>query len=166
MRCSRQLVAGPLKDPLEGAGTVPRSASTKFTKELKDGDTATWGGYTFKFHHLPGQSWFTSGIEATIDGNAACSRRITSSIRISSKVRGWMGWNRSSPAVYGTSASKVLDIAPEWVLSTRRAVCVRQGRLPGGGWAGRSSGEGVRDALQVSGDHRHDRRHTASAWNP
>ena len=28
-----------------------------------------------------------------------------------------MGLNRSSPAVYGLSAKKVLDIAPEWVLA-------------------------------------------------
>src|ERR1700722_10339898 len=62
------LVALPLKDPFLVRAPFLDPRPIKFTKELKDGETAAWGGYTFKFHHLPGQSWYTSGIEATLDG--------------------------------------------------------------------------------------------------
>jgi glyoxylase-like metal-dependent hydrolase (beta-lactamase superfamily II) len=112
------LVAIPLKDPLKVRAPFLDPRPIKFTKELKDGETVTWGGYTFKFHHLPGQSWYTSGIETAIDGkhcvftadNFFHQDQFTGS-------GGWMGLNRSSPVVYGTSAKKVLEIAPEWVLA-------------------------------------------------
>jgi hypothetical protein len=132
----------------------------KFTKELKDGDTVTWGGYTFKFHHLPGQSWFTSGIEATIDGKR-CVFTADNFFHQDqfSGSGGWMGLNRSSPAVYGTSAKKVLDIAPEWILAEHGGPYVfdkedYRRRLRWGEAAAKAC-----DALSISGDHLRD-------WTP
>jgi glyoxylase-like metal-dependent hydrolase (beta-lactamase superfamily II) len=127
---------------------------------LKDGETATWGGYTFKFHHLPGQSWFTSGIEATIDGKR-CMFTADNFFHQDqfSGTGGWMGLNRSSPTVYGTSAGKVLDIAPEWVLAEHGGPYVfdkedYRRRVKWGEAAGKAC-----DAICVSGDHRRD-------WTP
>ncbi|HEY3788831.1 MAG TPA: MBL fold metallo-hydrolase, partial [Urbifossiella sp.] len=112
------LVAIPLKDPLLVRAPFLDPRPIKFTKEFKDGDSAAWGGYTFKFHHLPGQSWFTSGIETTIDGKH-CLFTADNFFHQDqfSGTGGWMGLNRSSPIPYGASAKKVLDVAPEWVLA-------------------------------------------------
>jgi glyoxylase-like metal-dependent hydrolase (beta-lactamase superfamily II) len=157
---SLDLVAAPLKDPnlIRAPFLDPRPI--KFTKELKDGETATWGGYTFKFHHLPGQSYFTSAIETTIDGKR-CLFTADNFFHQDqfSGTGGWMGLNRSSPAAYGTSAQKVLDIAPERVLAEHggpynfSAEDYRR-RVKWGEAAGKAA-----DALCVSGNHRWD-------WNP
>jgi glyoxylase-like metal-dependent hydrolase (beta-lactamase superfamily II) len=154
------LVAAPLKDPNRIRAPFLDARPIKFTKELKDGDTATWGGYSFKFHHLPGQSWFTSGIETTIDGKR-CMFTADNFFHQDqfSGTGGWMGLNRSSPAVYGTSAKKVLDIAPEWILAEHGGPYVfdqedYRRRVTWGEVAGRAA-----DALCVCGDHRID-------WTP
>ncbi len=111
-------VAGPLKEPFRWRAPFLDERPIRFTKELKDGETAAWGGYEFKFHHLPGQTWFTAAIEATIDGKRSLFTADNFFHQDQySGSGGWMGLNRSSPAVYGTSARKVLDLAPEWVLA-------------------------------------------------
>jgi glyoxylase-like metal-dependent hydrolase (beta-lactamase superfamily II) len=154
------LVAGPLKDPLRYRAPFLDPRPIKFTKELQDGETAAWDGYVFKFYHLPGQSWFTSGIETTIDGkhcvftadNFFHQRQFSGS-------GGWMGLNRSSPVPYGKSAQKVLDIRPEWVLAEHGGPYVFDAedyrrRVQWGEAAGKAC-----DALCVSGDHLRD-------WTP
>src|SRR5262249_26518545 len=97
------LVADPLKEPLRIRAPFLDPRPIKFTKELKDGETATWGGYAFKFHHLPGQSWFTCGIETAIDGKR-CVFTADNFFHQDqfSGSGGWMGLNRSSPVPYGT----------------------------------------------------------------
>jgi len=157
---SLDLVALPLKDPLKLRAPFLDLRPIKFTKELKDGETATWGGYTFKFHHLPGQSWFTSGIEATIDGKR-CMFTADNFFHQDqfSGTGGWMGLNRSSPAAYGNSAAKVLDIAPEWVLAEHGGPYVfnkedYRRRVKWGEVAGKAC-----DAISVSGEHLRD-------WTP
>ncbi|MBA4187529.1 MAG: hypothetical protein C0467_05865 [Planctomycetaceae bacterium] len=157
---SLDLVATPLKEPFKLRAPFLDSRPIKFTKELKDGETATWGGYTFKFHHLPGQSWFTSGIEATIDGKR-CVFTADNFFHQDqfSGTGGWMGLNRSSPAAYGSSAGKVLDIAPEWVLAEHGGPYVfskedYRRRVKWGEVAGKAC-----DAISVSGDHLRD-------WTP
>jgi len=111
-------VAGPLKEPFRYRAPFLDERPIRFTKELKDGETAAWGGYEFKFHHLPGQTHYTAAIEATIDGKR-CLFTADNFFHQDqySGSGGWMGLNRSSPAVYGTSARKVLTLAPEWVLA-------------------------------------------------
>jgi hypothetical protein len=113
-----------------------------------------------KFHHLPGQSWYTCGIEATIDGKR-CVFTADNFFHQDqfSGSGGWMGLNRSSPAVYGLSAKKVLDIAPEWVLAEHGGPYVFDAqdyrrRVQWGIDAGKAC-----DALCVSGNHLRD-------WTP
>jgi glyoxylase-like metal-dependent hydrolase (beta-lactamase superfamily II) len=157
---SLDLVAAPLKDPNRLRAPFLDPRPIKFTKELKDGETATWGGYTMKFHHLPGQSYFTSAIELTIDGKR-CLFTADNFFHQDqfSGTGGWMGLNRSYPVVYGTSAQKVLDIAPERVLAEHGGPYVFSAedyrrRVKWGAAAGRAA-----DAVCVSGAHRWD-------WNP
>jgi glyoxylase-like metal-dependent hydrolase (beta-lactamase superfamily II) len=154
------LVAGPLKEPLRVRAPFLDPRPIKFTKELRDGDTATWGGYVFKFHHLPGQTWYTSAIEATIDGkhcvftadNFFHQRQFTG-------TGGWMGLNRSSPVYYGRSAQKVLDIRPEVILAEHGGPYLFDAedyrrRVKWGEAAGKAC-----DTLSVTGDHLRD-------WSP
>lgn len=70
-----------------------------------------------------------------------------------------MGLNRSYPAVYGTSAKKVLDLAPERVLAEHGGPYIFSAedyrrRVKWGEAAGKAA-----DALCVSGNHQWD-------WNP
>ena len=154
------LVALPLKDPFRLRAPFLDARPIKFTKEFRDGDTAAWGGYTFKFYHLPGQSWFTSGIETTIDGKH-CLFTADNFFHQDqfSGTGGWMGLNRSSPIPYGISAKKVLDAAPEWVLAEHGGPYVFNAedyrrRVKWGVAAGQAC-----DALCVSGSHLRD-------WTP
>ncbi len=157
---SLDLVAAPLKDPNRFRAPFLDPRPIKFTKELKDGETVTWGGYTFKFHHLPGQSYFTSALETAIDGKR-CLFTADNFFHQDqfSGTGGWMGLNRSYPAVYGTSAQKVLDIAPERVLAEHggpynfSAEDYRR-RVKWGAEAAKAA-----DALCVSGNQQWD-------WNP
>ncbi|MFM8274159.1 MAG: MBL fold metallo-hydrolase [Gemmata sp.] len=157
---SLDTVAAPLKDPTRYRAPFLDPRPIQFTKELKDGETGTWGGYTLKFHHLPGQTFFTSAIETTIDGKR-CLFTADNFFHQDqfSGTGGWMGLNRSFPAVYGTSAKKVLDLAPERVLAEHggpyafSAEDYRR-RVKWGEAAGKAA-----DAVCVSGSHRWD-------WNP
>lgn len=157
---SLDTVAAPLKDPNRFRAPFLDARPIKFTKELKDGETGAWGGYTLKFHHLPGQSYFTSAIETTIDGKR-CLFTADNFFHQDqfSGTGGWMGLNRSYPAVYGTSAKKVLDLAPERVLAEHGGPYVFSAedyrrRVKWGEAAGKAA-----DALCVSGNHQWD-------WNP
>lgn len=154
------LVAQPLKDPLLIRAPFLDPRPIKFTREFRDGDTGIWGGYTFKFHHLPGQSWFTSGIETTIDGKS-CLFTADNFFHQDqfSGSGGWMGLNRSSPVSYGASARKVLDVKPEWVLAEHGGPYVFstedfRRRVKWGEVAGRAC-----DGVCVSGRHLRD-------WTP
>ena len=157
---SLDLVAAPLKNPNRFRAPFLDPRPIKFTKELKDGETATWGGYTFKFHHLPGQSHFTSAIEVTIDGKR-CLFTADNFFHQDqfSGSGGWMGLNRSYPSVYGTSAKKALDLAPDRILAEHGgpynydAEDYRR-RAKWGAEAGKAA-----DAICVSGNHQWD-------WNP
>jgi len=157
---SLDLVAIPLKDPLAVRAPFLDLRPIRFTKELKDGESAAWGGYTFKFHHLPGQSWYTSGIEATIDGKR-CFFTADNFFHQDqfSGTGGWMGLNRSSPVPYGTSAKTVLEANPEWVLAEHGGPYVfnAEDYRRRAKW-GEAAGQAC-DALCVSGKHLHD-------WTP
>lgn len=153
-------VAEPLADPFKFRAPFLDARPIKFDRLLKDGDAATWGGYTFRFRHLPGQTEFTSGIETTIDGkrcvftadNFFHQRQFSGS-------GGWMGLNRSFPPRYAESAKKVLDAAPEWVLAEHGGPYVfapedYRRRVAWGEAAGKAA-----DAVSPSGKHLLD-------WNP
>jgi glyoxylase-like metal-dependent hydrolase (beta-lactamase superfamily II) len=153
-------VAAPLKDPFRFRAPFLDERPIRFTKELRDGTTAAWGGYEFQFIHLPGQTHFTAGIAATIDGKR-CLFTADNFFHQEqySGSGGWMGLNRSSPAVYGASAKKVLDLAPEWVLAEHGGPYVFQAedyrrRVAWGAAAAKAC-----DAVSPSGSHLRD-------WTP
>jgi len=112
------VVARPLANPERWRAPFLDIRPVKFDKTPKDGDTLDWREYRFRFHHLPGQSGFTMGVEATIDGKA-CYFTADNFFHqdMFSGSGGWMGLNRSSPLMYAASARKVLDAKPEWVLA-------------------------------------------------
>lgn len=154
------IVATPLKEPFRLRAPFLDARPIAFDKILKDGDTANWREYTLKFHALPGQTAFTCGIETTIDGKK-CVFTADNFFHQNqfSGSGGWMGLNRSTPVAYGTSAKKVLDIAPEWILAEHGGPYVFSAedyrrREKWGEAAGKAA-----DAISPSGVHRDD-------WNP
>ncbi len=111
-------VAGPIADPFRLRAPFLDARPVKIDRRLKDGNTANWREYHFRFHYLPGQSAFTMGVEVTIDGKT-CYFTADNFFHQDqfSGTGGWMGLNRSYPLPYAASAQKVLDAAPDWVLA-------------------------------------------------
>jgi glyoxylase-like metal-dependent hydrolase (beta-lactamase superfamily II) len=111
-------VAGPLADPFLLRAPFLDPRRVRIDRRFRDGETATWREYSFRFHHLPGQTLFTMGVETTIDGKR-CYFTADNWFHQDqfSGTGGWMGLNRSYPLPYAESAQKVLDAAPEWVLA-------------------------------------------------
>lgn len=157
---SLDLVAGPVGEPLRLLAPFLDARPVKFDRQWKDGETGSWREYRFRFHHLPGQSAFTMGVETVIDGKR-CFFTADNFFHQDqfSGTGGWMGLNRSWPLPYAASAQKVLEAAPEWVLAEhggpfafnaedfRRRV--RWGKVSAA----------AADVLCPSGNHRRD-------WNP
>jgi glyoxylase-like metal-dependent hydrolase (beta-lactamase superfamily II) len=153
-------VAEPVGDPLRLRAPFLDARPVRFDRRLHDGDSAAWREYTFRFHHLPGQSEYTMGVETTIDGKR-CWFTADNFFHQDqySGTGGWMGLNRSWPLPYAHSAQMVLDAAPNWVLAEH-----------GGPYAfsaedyrrrvrwGEASAKAA-DALCVSGHHRRE-------WDP
>lgn len=155
-----ETVAEPIRDPFRYRAPFLDARPIKFDKTFKDGESGTWREFTLKFHHLPGQTHFTSGIEVTIDGKR-CLFTADNFFHWTqySGSGGWMGLNRSWPSVYGESAKKVLAVAPEWVLAEHGGPYVfneddYKRRAAWGEAAGKAC-----DAICPSGNHRRD-------WNP
>jgi glyoxylase-like metal-dependent hydrolase (beta-lactamase superfamily II) len=150
-------VATPIADPALLRAPFLDGRPVKIDRQFRDGDTATWREYTFRFHHLPGQTEFTMGVEAEIDGKR-CYFTADNFFHQDqfSGSGGWMGLNRSYPLPYAASAQKVLEAAPDWVLAEhggpfefsaedfRRRVA----------WGKVSAA--AADAICPSGNHRHD----------
>jgi glyoxylase-like metal-dependent hydrolase (beta-lactamase superfamily II) len=153
-------VAGPLSDPFLLRAPFLDARPVRIDRRLKDGETAAWREYRFRFHHLPGQSEFTMGVETTIDGKR-CYFTADNWFHQDqfSGTGGWMGLNRSYPLPYAESAQKVLDADPDWVLAEHGGAFefnaedfrrrVEWGKV----------GERAGDAVCVSGDLRQD-------WDP
>lgn len=157
---SLDLVAAPVADPylLRAPFLDPRPV--RFDRRFRAGETAAWREYRFRFHHLPGQSEFTMGVEAEIDGKR-CYFTADNFFHqdMFSGSGGWMGMNRSWPPSYAASARKVLTAAPEWVLAEHggpfefNAEDFRR-RVQWG-----QAGAAAADAVCVSGHHCYD-------WDP
>jgi glyoxylase-like metal-dependent hydrolase (beta-lactamase superfamily II) len=153
-------VAEPLAEPFRYLAPFLEPKPVKADRRPRDGETLTWREYRFRFHHLPGQTEFTAGIETTIDGKR-CLFTADNFFHQDqfSGTGGWMGLNRSWPLPYAASAQKVLDLAPEWVLAEHGGPFVfnaedfrRRVR-----WGKECAA--AADALCVSGNHRQD-------WDP
>ena len=61
-------VSGPIADPYRFRAPFLDARPVRFDRLFQDGETVQWHEYQLRFHHLPGQSYFTMGVEATIDG--------------------------------------------------------------------------------------------------
>jgi glyoxylase-like metal-dependent hydrolase (beta-lactamase superfamily II) len=154
------LVARPLEEPFLLRAPFLDKRPVKFDRTPKDGDTLTWREYKFTFHHLPGQTEFTMGVETVIDGKR-CYFTADNFFHqdMFSGSGGWMGLNRSWPLYYAASAQKVLDAAPDWVLAEHggpfefNAEDFKR-RVEWGKVSAKAA-----DALCVSGNHRVD-------WDP
>ena len=111
-------VAAPMAKPFQLRAPFLDARPVTFDKTPKDGASLTWREYRFRFHHLPGQSEFTMGVETEIDGKR-CYFTADNFFHqdMFSGSGGWMGLNRSFPPLYAASAKKVLDAAPDWVLA-------------------------------------------------
>ncbi|MBY0523700.1 MAG: MBL fold metallo-hydrolase [Gemmataceae bacterium] len=111
-------VAGPIADPFRLYAPFLDARPVKFDKQFKDGETAKWREYDFKFHYFPGQSLFSMAVETTIDGKK-CLFTADNFFHqdMFSGSGGWMGLNRSFPTLYEESAKKVSRLKPEWVLA-------------------------------------------------
>jgi glyoxylase-like metal-dependent hydrolase (beta-lactamase superfamily II) len=134
----------------------PITVDRKFTAD----DEVTWHEYSFRVHHLPGQTVFTMGIETTIDGRR-CLFTADNFFHMKqfSGSGGWTGLNRALPGGYAWSARKILEIQPAWILAEHggpfqfNAEDFRRRVL----WA--EAAAGAADRLSPSGDHRCD-------WDP
>jgi glyoxylase-like metal-dependent hydrolase (beta-lactamase superfamily II) len=153
-------VAGPIAEPFQWRAPFLDARPVKIDRRLKDGETAAWREYRFRFHHFPGQSDFTMGVQTTIDGKK-CFFTADNFFHQDqfSGTGGWMGLNRSFPLPYAASAQKVLDAAPDWVLAEHGGAFefnaedfrrrVRWGQACAA----------AADAISLSGNHRRD-------WDP
>lgn len=154
------LVAKPIAEPFLWRAPFLDARPVKFDRRPKEGESLTWHEYRFIFHHLPGQSEFTMGVETTIDGKR-CFFTADNFFHqdMFSGSGGWMGLNRSFPPLYAASAKKVLDAAPDWVLAEHggpfefNAEDFRR-RVEWGNVSAKAA-----DALCLSGNHLQD-------WNP
>jgi glyoxylase-like metal-dependent hydrolase (beta-lactamase superfamily II) len=152
--------ATPVAEPFLLRAPFLDARPVRIDRRPKEGETLAWREYRFRFHHLPGQSEFTMGVEATIDGKRCLFTADNwFHVDLYSGTGGWMGLNRSFPTRYADSAQKVLDLAPEWVLAEHGGAFefnaedfrrrVQWGR----------AGAKAADALSPSGNHLHD-------WDP
>ncbi len=110
--------AVPVADPFLLRAPFLDARPVRIDRRPKEGETLAWREYRCRFHHLPGQTEFTMGVETTIDGKR-CLFTADNWFHqdLYSGTGGWMGLNRSFPSTYAASAQKVLDLAPEWVLA-------------------------------------------------
>jgi glyoxylase-like metal-dependent hydrolase (beta-lactamase superfamily II) len=152
--------AVPVADPFLLRAPFLDARPVRIDRRPKEGETLTWREYRFRFHHLPGQTEYTMGVESTID-DKRCLFTADNWFHVDlySGTGGWMGLNRSFPSTYAASAQKVVDLAPEWVLAEHggafefNAEDFRR-RVQWG-----KAGAKAADALSPSGNHLHD-------WDP
>ncbi|GBD36602.1 Hydroxyacylglutathione hydrolase [bacterium HR36] len=154
------IVAEPLRQPLYLRHPFLDPRPVRITRTPKPGDTLQWREYSFRFHHLPGQTYYTMGVETVIDGKR-CLFTADNWFHHDqySGSGGWMGLNRGLPEGYAVSARRVLEIRPDWILAEHGSAMEFDAedfrrRVS---WA--EAAMAAADALCVSGDHRRD-------WNP
>lgn len=153
-------VARPIAEPLFYRAPFVDVRPVRFEQRIADGGSRTWREYTFRFHHLPGQTYFAMAVETTIDGKQCVFTGDNFfHIDLFSGTGGWMGLNRSWPGYYAASARAVLAIQPDWVLAEHGGAFVFDAedfrrRVRWGEEAARAA-----DELSASGNHRRD-------WDP
>lgn len=126
-------------------------------RRLRDGESVTWHEHTLKVHHLPGQTEFALGLELVLDG-----RRVFFTgdhffhVDLYSGTGGWSGRNRGLPLGYATTAQRLLDAEPAWVLAEHGGAFEfhRDDLTRRRDWA-RAAARAA-DRLSPSGSHGHD----------
>jgi glyoxylase-like metal-dependent hydrolase (beta-lactamase superfamily II) len=153
-------VAKVLADPLYYRAPFVDARPVAFDHRFRDGETARWREYEMKFHHFPGQSYFTMAVETVIDGKR-CLFTADNFFHIDlfSGTGGWMGLNRSWPGFYAASARKLLALRPDWVLAEHGGAFAFNAEDVRRRVAWGEAGAKAADALSPTGNHRHD-------WDP
>lgn len=152
--------AEPVAEPLKLRAPFLDARPIRFDRRPKEGETLAWREYRFRFHHLPGQTEYTMGVETTIDGKRCLFTADNwFHVDLYSGTGGWMGLNRSFPSTYAASARKVHALAPEWVLAEHGGAFEfnREDFRRRVAWG--EAGAKAADALSPSSNHRHD-------WDP
>jgi glyoxylase-like metal-dependent hydrolase (beta-lactamase superfamily II) len=157
---SLDTVARPIGEPFFYRAPFLDARPVRFERRLKDGESAAWREYSFRFRHFPGQSYFTMAVETVIDGKKCVFTGDNFfHIDLYSGTGGWMGLNRSWPGYYAASARRLLELRPDWVLAEHGGAFefneedIRR-RVRWGEEAAKAA-----DNLSPSGNHRHD-------WDP
>ncbi len=157
---SLDTVARPIGEPFFYRAPFLDARPVRFDRRLKDGESATWREYSFRFRHFPGQSYFTMAVETEIDGKKCVFTGDNFfHVDLYSGTGGWMGLNRSWPGYYAASARLLLDLHPDWVLAEHggafgfNAEDIRR-RIRWGEEAAKAAND-----LSPSGNHRYD-------WDP
>ncbi len=111
-------VARPMAEPFRVAAFGLDARSIRTDRWLKANETATWREFSFSVRHFPGQTYFTMGLQTTIDGRTCffTGDNFFHADQFSGSG-GWSGRNRGWPDLYAKSAQAVLDVKPDWVLA-------------------------------------------------
>jgi glyoxylase-like metal-dependent hydrolase (beta-lactamase superfamily II) len=112
------LVADVVGTPHRYRAPYIDARAVHFDRRLSAGETVHWREFQLKIHHLPGQTYFTMGIEILIDGKR-CFFTADNFFRAeqASGSGGWSGHNRALPLNYAESARQVLEASPDWILA-------------------------------------------------
>ena len=153
-------IARPIAEPFRVTAFGLDARSIRTDRWLKPNETATWREFSFAVKHFPGQTYFTMGPQATIDGHN-CFFTADNFFHADqfSGSGGWSGRNRGWPDLYAKSAQAVLDAKPDWVLAEHGGAFAFnaedfQRRVAWGQAAAKAA-----DAISPSGHFRRD-------WNP
>jgi glyoxylase-like metal-dependent hydrolase (beta-lactamase superfamily II) len=153
-------VARPMAEPFQVTAFGLDARSIRTDRWLKTKETATWREFSFAVRHFPGQTYFTMGLQTTIDGNTCffTGDNFFHADQFSGSG-GWSGRNRGWPDLYAKSAQAVLDAKPDWVLAEHGGAFAFnaedfQRRVAWGQAAAKAA-----DAVSTSGRFRRD-------WNP
>ena len=111
-------VARPMAEPFRVTAFGLDARSIRTDRWLKANETATWREFSFGVRHFPGQTYFTMGLQTTIDGRTCffTGDNFFHADQFSGSG-GWSGRNRGWPDLYAKSAQAVLDAKPDWVLA-------------------------------------------------
>ncbi len=153
-------IARPIAEPFRVTAFGLDARSIRTDRWLKPNETATWREFSFAVQHFPGQTYFTMGLQATIDGHN-CFFTADNFFHADqfSGSGGWSGRNRGWPDLYAKSAQAVLEAKPDWVLAEHGGAFAFntedfQRRVAWGQAAAKAA-----DAISPSGRFRRD-------WNP
>jgi len=153
-------IAAVIEDPDRVRAPYVDPRPVPIARRLRDGEEITWREYKLKFHHHPGQTTFTMGLELELDG-----RRVLFTgdnfYRADqySGSGGWSGHNRGLPAGYIRTIERIIALKPDWILAEHGGAMEYSAEDFAARLAWAKEAAAAADALSASGDHRRD-------WNP